>query len=76
MTPPVECPNSALKSPALQREFLNGIRRRDNSGVGQGIVAAINLDIVVNAVQAEIVLPFVDAIHPEISRLRAACVRR
>ena len=59
---------------ALQREFLNGVRRRDNGGVGPGIVAAVELDIVVNAVEAEIVLPFVDAIHPEISRRRAACV--
>ena len=59
---------------ALQREFLDGIRRRYDGGVGPGIVAAIELDVVVDAVEAEIVLPFVDAIHPEISRRRAACV--
>ena len=58
----------------LQGEFLKGVRRRNDGGVGQGIVAAIDFDIVVDAVQAEIVLPFVDAIDPEITGLRAACV--
>ncbi len=67
-------PKFGVEVAALQREFLDGIGRRHDGGVGPGIVAAIDLDIVVNAVQAEIVLPFVDAIHPEISRLRAACV--
>jgi len=34
----------------------------------------IELDVVVNAVERKIVLAIVDAIHPEISRRRAACV--
>ena len=42
---------------ALQREFLDGVRRRNDGGIGPGVVAAIELDVVVNAVEAEIVLP-------------------
>lgn len=46
----------------LDLELLYGVRRRNNRGIGTGIVAAIELDVVVDSVEAEVVLPHIHAV--------------
>ena len=60
----------------LQREFLHGVRRWNNRGIGQRIVAAVKLNVVVDPVQPEVVLPDIPTIDRIVSALRTARIGR
>ena len=52
---------------ALQLELLNGVRWGSNCRVASDLGTTVHLDVVVDAVQSEIVLPEVDSVHRKVS---------
>ena len=57
---------------ALQPEFLNGVRRWSDRRIAAHRRAAIKLDVVVDAVKEEVVLPQVHAVDGEKGAVRGA----
>src|SRR6202012_5402664 len=68
-------PKLCAKVPALEFELLDLIRWRSDGGVAAHRGAAIDFNVVVDAVETKVVLPEVDAVHRKMGVVGGARVR-